>query len=157
MPAHARKLGLRLVDTHEPVGAWKEYARIQPGIYPAYCRWGKWYRDPGFKRWTCLLRFDIFTAGLDEVLATIPMWFNGGGGDSPRIGRRSMYLSAWVNANGGPPARRDRLSPIVFVHRMAKVRVADTKGPIPYSVVRTIVEWTTGQAVNQSHSQGRHE
>ncbi len=30
---------------------WKDYPRIPPGEYRAYCKWGKQYRDPGFRRW----------------------------------------------------------------------------------------------------------
>jgi hypothetical protein len=142
-PARERPT-LRLVGDNEPAVEWQEYPRIQPGEYPAYCTWAKWYWEPGYKRWTCLLKFKVFSANLMDTLGTIPMWFNGGGGEKPRAGRRSLYLPAWVKANGGPPTRRDRLSPSVFVRRMARVRVGDTQGPVPYSVVRQIVEWTTG-------------
>jgi hypothetical protein len=44
---------------------------------------------------------------------------------------------------------------------MARVEVTDTKGSVPYSVVRQILSWETGpllgQSVNKSHSQVRHE
>jgi len=150
--ASAERPALHLVPENEPAVKWAEYPRIEPGVYPAYCKRAKWYWEPGFKRWTCILLFDI----LIERQITIPMWFNGGAGESPIAGRRTLYLPAWVKANGGQPTRRDRLSPSVFVRRMARVRVGDTKkGVIPYSVVRQILEWSTGTPVNQSHSQGR--
>jgi hypothetical protein len=41
---------------------------------------------------------------------------------------------------------------------MARVEIADTKGPAPYSVVRRIIEWETGSqchSVSKSTSQGR--
>jgi len=139
----------------EPAAGWPDYPRIAPGEYPAYCRGATWYQDKGFKRWTCLLRFDVMAADLQTVIATIPMWMNGGDGDAPWAGRRSRYLAEWIRANGSPPARRDRLPPHVFRKRMAQVRVRDTtRGPLPYSVVSRILEWSTGQTVNQSHSQG---
>ena len=153
---HSRKrLGPQLVNENEPAVDWPEYPRIEPGNYPAYCKRGHWYWEPGFKRWTCILLFDISTRNLQSSLGTIPMWLNGGNGNKPQAGRRTRYLREWVKANGGPPLRKDRLSPLVFSRRMAIVQVSDTKGPVPYSVVRQIVEWSTGQAVNQSHSQGR--
>lgn len=156
-PGRAEQPAIHLVPENEPAVQWPEYPRIEPGNYSAYCKRAKWYWEPGFKRWTCILLFDIFTEGQTRSLGTIPMWFNGGTGERPKAGRRTLYLPAWVLANGGPPARRDRLSPSVFVRRMARVKVGDTKGPLPYSVVRQILEWCTGTPVNPSHSQGRHE
>jgi hypothetical protein len=146
---------IHLVPAAEPAVAWAEYLRIEPGNYQAYCRLAKWYVDPGFKRWTCILLFDVFAAGGITSLGTIPLWFNGGTGKSPKAGRRTFYFSAWVLANGGPPLRRDRLAPSVFVRRMARVSVRDTKSLAPYSVVAQILEWSTGTPVNRSHSQGR--
>jgi hypothetical protein len=149
---------LRLVGNNEQAVEWMEYPRIEPGDYPAYCAWAKWYWDASYNRWTCLLKFKVLSANHMDTLATVPMWFNGGAGERPRAGRRTLYFSAWIMANGGPPVRKDRLSASVFVRRIARVRVADTtKGPAPYSVVREIIAWSTGgQAVNQSHSQGGH-
>ena len=137
---------------------WREYPRIPVGEYRAYCKWGKQYRDPGFHRWTCLLRWDVLTDDLARVLACVPQWFPLGSRDKPRASRRGTYLPDWIRANGGPPARKDRLSPSVFVYRMARVEVDDTEGPAPYSVVRRIIEWETGlpgHSVSKSHSQGR--
>jgi hypothetical protein len=137
---------------------WKDYPHIPPGEYRAYCKWGKQYRDPGFRRWLCLLRWDVFSDDLVRVIATLPQWFPLGSRDKARASRRGKYLPAWILANGGPPARRDRLSPSVFVHRMARVEVGDTEGPAPYSVVRQIIQWETGSSghsVSKSTSQGR--
>jgi hypothetical protein len=106
----------------------------------------------------CLLRWDVLTAELIRIAASIPQWFPLGAGDRPRASRRGKYLPEWVRANGEPPVRGDRLSPNVFVRRYARVEIGDTKGPAPYSVVRRIVEWETGSpghSVNKSHSQGR--
>jgi hypothetical protein len=141
---------LRLVREEEPAVDWANYPRIEPRVYSAYCKKAHWYWDPGFKRWTCLMLFDVLTEDLQSSLATVPMWMNGGSGDGPRAGLRSIYFPAWVKANGGPPARKDRLSPRVFEKRMARVRVGDTfKGAVTYSVVRQILDWSTGKRVNQ--------
>ena len=156
--AHSQKrLGPELVNENEPAVTWADYPRIEPGDYPAYCKRAHWYWEPGFNRWTCILLFDVFAEGLQSSLGTIPMWLNGRDGEKPQAGRRTRYLREWVKANGGPPPRKDRLSPRVFARRMARVQVSDTNGPVPYSVVRQILEWSTSQAVNHSHSQGRHE
>ena len=137
---------------------WKDYPRISPGEYRAYCKWGKQYRDPGFRRWLCLLRWDVLTDDLVRVIASVPQWFPLGCREKPHASRRGKYLPEWIRANGGPPSRRDRLSPGVFVYRMARVEIDDTEGPAPYSVVRRIIEWETGfpgHSVSKSHSQGR--
>lgn len=138
---------------------WKDYPRIAPGEYRAYCKWAKQYHDRGFCGWRCLLRWDVLTDDLLRVIACVPLWFALGSGEKPCASRRGKYLPEWIRAHGGPPAREDRLSPRVFVHRMARVEVGDTEGPAPYSVIRRIVEWETGfqgHSGNQSHSQGRH-
>jgi hypothetical protein len=159
--ARQRQLGSVRVPKVEPEIQWRDYDRIEPGIYPAYCRWAKHYRDPGFKRWTCLLRFDLLSDDLVRVLARVPLWMNLGARDKPHAGRRRRYFKEWVRANGGPPARRDRLSPKVFTGRIARVEIGDTNCDAPYSVVRKIVSWETGprsgHSVSKSHSQGRHE
>lgn len=144
--------------------AWKEYPLIQAREYPAYCRWTKSYRDPGFRRWVCLMRWDILTDDLTTTIATLPYWLSLGQKEKPYASRRSKYLREWVRANGAPPPRGDRLSPRVFTHRMARVEVGDTdstKSAVPYSVVRKIVRWetggSTGQSVTKSHNQDRQE
>jgi hypothetical protein len=146
----------------EPEIEWREYPRIPPGEYPAYCEWAKHYRDPGFRSWKCLLRWVVLTADRLTEIAKVPQWFALGDGEKPHGSRRGKYLPEWVRANGGPPFRGDRLSPRVFTRRMARVEVGDTdpeKSPVPYSVVRRIMTWDTGaspgQSVSKSHSQGR--
>jgi hypothetical protein len=136
---------------------WKDYPRIVPGEYRAYSKFGKQYRDPGFRRWLCLLRWDVLTDDLLHVIACVPQFFPLGAGDKPHASRRGKYLPEWIRANSAPPVRGDRLTPRVFVHRLARIEVGDTDGPIPYSVVRRIIEWETGlpgHSVSKSHSQG---
>ncbi len=157
-----RQLGPELVRRAEPEIEWREYPRIEPGTYLAYCRFAKHYQDPGYRRWICLLRWNVLADDALTHIATVPLWFALGDGDKPKASRRSNYLREWMRANGGPPSRGDRLSPRVFVRRMAQVEIADTdpkKSPIPYSVVRKILSWETGpmagHSVIKSHSQGR--
>jgi hypothetical protein len=111
------------------------------------------YRDKGFRRWVCAVQFDILDGSLINVLARLTWYLNLGSGKNPRAGRRSNFWSAWVQANGGPPRRRDRLTPRVFEARHATVLVTDTtkthnSGEVSavesYSVVRAVVEWHTG-------------
>jgi hypothetical protein len=139
---------------------WDNYARLEPGKYPSYCRTARWYRDPQFQRWTCLLRFDVLSTDLLRTLATVPFWMNGGNRERPRAGRRSMYFSEWIRAASRAPTRADRLTPRIFIRRFASVMIRDTKGLAPYSVIDKILSWDTGlpasQSVNKSHSQGRH-
>lgn len=142
---------------------WRQYPLIQSREYPAFCRSAQRYRDPAFRRWTCLLRWDVLTDDLLTVIATVPQWLPLGDGEKPTASRRGKYLWEWVRANGGPPPRGDRLSSRVFTRRIARVEVGDTdpeKSPVPYSVVRRIVSWETGavpgHSVSKSHSQGRH-
>jgi hypothetical protein len=98
------------------------------------------------------VQFDV----MDETMVTfarLPWFLNMGGKDRPHAGRRSKYFAAWVEANGCPPRRRDRLTPQTFTRRYAVVEVADTgknfsQQPVDcdfaYSVVRRVIEWETG-------------
>jgi hypothetical protein len=149
------------VGRFEPEIEWSSYPRIEPGEYLAYCRAARWYFDPQYRRWVCLLRFDVLSPNMLDTVARVPFFLNGGDGERPRAGRRSRYFREWTRVNGRPPARGDRLSPQVFVRRMARVEVGDTdhkKSPAPYSVVRRVVSWetggNTGHSVSKSPSQG---
>jgi hypothetical protein len=137
---------------------WDDYPRIKPGEYRAYCVWGKQYQDRAFRRWVCLLRWDVFSDDLSHILARVPFWLSLGNRNKPHASRRGKYLSEWIRANSGPPSRNDRLSPQVFLHRFARVEIGDTEGKAPYSAVKRIVAWETGSSghsVSKSHSQGR--
>jgi hypothetical protein len=140
---------------------WKEYPRIPPGDYAAYCYWSKRYYDPGMHRWTCLLRWDVLSDDLQQTIARcIPLWFPLGNGEKPRASRRGKYLPEWVRANGATPTPGDRLSPRVFTHRMARVEIGDTQSAVPYSVVKKILRWetrSTRHSISKSHSQDRQE
>jgi hypothetical protein len=143
----------------EPEIGWSFAERIPPGIYPAYCRAASLYWDKHFKRWVCAVQFDVLDGSLINTLGTVTWYLNLGSRTNPRAGRRTNYWRAWVGANGGPPKRRDRLSPRVFVRRQAIVRVADTtkthlEGYVrpseSYSVIREVVEWQTGGPANRT-------
>ena len=157
MSDHRKQEKARKRLPEAPAIEWKEYPRIPAGEYRAFCKWGKQYRDPGFKKWLVLLRWDVFSDGF-APLGCVPMFYSLGDSDRPRATRRGKYLPDWVKANGAPPKRGDRLSPRVFVARFARIEVHDANSPIPYSVVCRIVEWETGfprPSVNKSHSQDR--
>jgi hypothetical protein len=72
---------------------WKDYPRIAPGEYRAFCYWGKRYRDPGLHRWTCLLRWNVLSDDLQRTLAyCVPLWWSLGEGPKPHASRRgSIY------------------------------------------------------------------
>lgn len=152
---------LKLMPDAEPGIEWRDYPRIGPGVYPAYCHFAKIYFDHHFKRWTCLLRFEVRSNDLFRVIASrVPMWLNLGSNEKPHAPRRGRYFKEWVHANSGDaPAKRDRLSPRIFAHRIATVEIGDTRIAPVYSVVRKIISWDTGagQQVNKSHSQERHQ
>ena len=132
---------------------WTDYPRVASGEYPAYCQFARTYLDPEFKRWTCLLQWDVLKPELVGVIARVPMWLPLGDGEKPRASRRGLYAKEWVEAHGGPPRRGDRLSPRVFTRRIAQVLVGDTtRGPMPYSVVKNIIRWETGTPITQSTS-----
>jgi len=60
-------------------------------------------------------------------LARVTWFLSLGSREKPHAGRRSLYWRAWIAASGRPPARRDRLSPQVFVKRQARIIVGDTQ------------------------------
>lgn len=133
---------------------WHYCDRVEPGEYRAYCRSAHTYRDGPYARWICALQFDILDPSLLNLVARLTYFLNLGSGERPRAtSRRSKYWSAWVAANAGPPKRRERLSPNIFVHRHAVVLVGDVarnfkQMAIPvdevYSVIRAILRWETG-------------
>jgi hypothetical protein len=136
----------------EPEIFWTYSPRLEPGEYQAYCRSAEMYRDGQFKRWVCAVQFDVLDSGL-EVIARLTWYLNLGDGDRPHAGRRTNYWQAWVLANGGPPKRKDRLSPRIYQRRYARVVVADTSKDFrqsaisaeqAYSVIREVVRWETG-------------
>ncbi len=145
----------------EPEIEWNYAPRIEPGKYRARSVSSTVYQDRGFKRWVCLVLFDILDDSLVDVRARVGWFLNLGSGTAPRSGRRSNYWSAWVKANGSPPNRRDRLSPRVFQGRFATVLIEDTRQnhrtrimseDERYSVVRDVLCWETGRT--SAHENG---
>jgi hypothetical protein len=116
---------------------------IGPGDYLAYCRRAHVYRDPMYKRWVCLLVFDVLD-GEQNTLGTAPMFLNMGDAEKPKATRRGRFLTEWCRANGGPPKRGDRYSMRVFTRRMVRVRVTQSKGPLKASKATEILSWETG-------------
>ena len=88
--------------------SWRNYDRIEPGEYSAYCRSAKVYCDSHFGRWVCALQFNVLDDSHFNVIAAITCFLNlEVVGEKPRAtSRRSRYWQAWIAANGGrPPAR----------------------------------------------------
>jgi hypothetical protein len=151
--APVRKDGPRLVRQSEPEITHDGYERIIPGEYRAYCRAARIYRDPGFQKWVCVLRWDILDPTGIRKLAQVPQWLYIG--RKPHATRRAQFWREWCRANGGPPSRKDRMSAAVFHRRVAHVFVDDSRRPteksgrptphVPYSVVRRINEWEVGR------------
>ncbi len=143
----------------EPGIKWATYPRIEPGEYRAYCKAVRWYFDRPYRRWVCLLRFDVLSPDLLQTVACLPFFLNGGSGEQPKAGRRSRLFREWIRAAGRAPASGVRPSLQVFRRRIARVVVRDTEGLDPYSVVCQVSAWETGfspsHLVNQSHSQVR--
>jgi hypothetical protein len=135
----------------EPEIIWQQRDHITPGRYPAFSRSAKVYRDGMFKRWTCLVNFDVLDDALTGVIARLPLFLNLGRGEKPNAGHRSKFWTAWIAANGAAPKRGDRLTANVFRNRHVTVLVRDTErdfrgvtsGEV-YSVIDSILSWNTG-------------
>jgi len=132
----------QLVHESEPDISFYHADRLEPGEYAAYCRSARVYRDARFQRWVCAVQFDIKTDDLLGTLGRVSWFLNLGARERPHAGRRGKYWTAWVQANGAPPKRRDRLSPQIFERRMARIIVGDVADRF-YSVVRKIIVWET--------------
>ena len=139
-----------------PAIEWKEYPRIVPGEYRAFCKWGKQYRDPGFKKWLCQLKWDVFTENL-VPLAVLPMFYSLGDSEKPR-----NPAGVGICRIGFERMEHHQHAEIAF--SLASSCIASLgwrcgiESAAPYSVVCKIVEWETGSprhSVNKSHSQDR--
>ncbi len=125
-----------------------EYPLVAPGRLTLQCVGARIYRHAGLpdSPWKCELQF---RDGFGEL--SIFGFFHLGCGDESHAGRTSRYWSAWTLANGGPPRKRQVMSPRVFKGRwfVVDVETVTKKGkgakaePLPehmrYSVVRKIV------------------
>jgi hypothetical protein len=121
---------------------------VAPGEYQAYVTFADYYFHRAWKRWTAILKFDLFDTNLNRVARDIPMWLALGKGKAPRAGRGSKYFKLWFQANGGNTPRRNRadrlLSPQVFERRMVRVLVVTKDVMPPYSAVSEVLSWETG-------------
>jgi hypothetical protein len=123
---------------------WRHYDRLEPGEYLCYCTNALRYFDKHFRRHTCLLVWDAFSPALEKV-GQVRWWINLGSGVKPKASRTGRYWKEWIRANNDlPPKRNDQLSPRIFLHRMARVLIADAAANPPYSVVRELISWETG-------------
>jgi hypothetical protein len=129
--------------------------RLEPGEYRGHCRHTNIYRDGFFKRWICLLQFDVKGDSL-QTIGHATRFINLGRRDKPHFGRRSDYFAEYVKAMGAAPKRADRVAPNrVFLGRMATIIIGDVINnfrdrklqiapELFYSVVREIKAWDNG-------------
>ena len=127
-----------------PICEEEPYPLLTPGRYKAQCVHASTYRDPQFRSWKALLRFQLLLNG-EKVVG----FFHLGQGDKPKAGRRSRYWRAWVIANGAQPRKRQELSPRMFKGKIFEVEIDTVKraqdgGEHPaaaqYSTVKEILE-----------------
>ena len=128
----------------ELVCEYSAYPLYAEGTYDLRCVHARTYRDPQFKRWTCLLTFQ-FLDSKDRVCG----FLNLGKGDTPAVGRRSKFYRAWAMASEVRPRKQQRMSQQVFVGKVFKVRVRTVTGSCDggkhgpatqYSVVDELLE-----------------
>ena len=101
---------------------WDFTPSIEPGEYHAISRRARTYFDRRFKRHVCAVEFDILGAPAEDGRCRLVWYLNLGSKDKPKAIRRSNYWSAWLQANGRPPKRSDRLSPRAFEGRAATLK-----------------------------------
>lgn len=112
-------------DSHDeiaPICEENPYPRLTPGTYQAQCVRGKIYKDPQFHCWKAILWYKLPFGG-QEVCG----FFHLGNGDKPKAGPRSEYKRAWTIANGGPPRKRQELSPRAFKDKVFDVEIGDVR------------------------------
>ena len=151
----------------EPEIAYYRADRLEPGEYPAFSRKAQTFRDRVFRRWICAVQFDVRSDDLLSVLGRVTLFLPLGSREQPHAGRRGKYWAAWIEANGGPPKRGDRLSSRVFQGRMARIVIrdvvtnhSDRKNKLNpnefYSVVEEVKCWETGPGKpTKPHNQGQ--
>ena len=100
--ARAEGPGPKRVEPLELSVQWQDYDRIAPGVYPAYVRSARTYRDPQYKRWTCLLRFDVLNETLTRTIAHVPFWLNLGDYDRPMQAGAVGILLSGATLMGAP-------------------------------------------------------
>ena len=110
-----------------PVCEGDPYPLFEPGKYEAQGVQACLYRDPQFRRWTVLIRFQLLANGGVASVGQACGFFNLGQGEMPRAGRRSRYWRAWVIANGAQPRKRQVLSPRVFKGKIFEVEIDTVK------------------------------
>lgn len=133
--------------------------RINPGIYSGYIKTARNYYDAQFQRYVCHLTIEILDDSMNHV-ATVPLWWALGSGNSPKVGRRSFYWKEWLRA-GGNPSSKDTLDNSIFTGRYVKVQVEDSVPKkadafaeyISFSKATKIVYWETGPEPDKYLSQ----
>ena len=147
----------------EPEISYQRLDRLEPGTYSAYCRKAQTFRDRVYRRWICAVQFDVMSDDLLRVIGRVTLFLPLGSRERPHAGRRGKYWPTWVQANGCPPRRGDRLSPRVFEKRLARIAIRDVvtnhrdrKKRLQmeefYSVVEEVKSWETGPGKPTNHT-----
>ncbi len=110
---------------------------------------------------------DRYTIELHFAIVEPPKWLDfpiimySSSPKGARLGKRSKYYEVWTLANGGPPKRRDRMTPTVFagwwnaevVHTRRRMEKKGMKNGIrelkptetPTAVIETLIERAAGE------------
>ena len=137
-------------EIEEPI-AEEFLPRIEPGEYDAVCLKTEIGRSWGGRR-DIYLRFRIYDSEYEGTELFMKCSYPKT--KDKKMSYRHKYYQQWMLANGGPPAKKQRMSPKMFLNRMFKIKVVDTKRthndgtPLPsfaqYSVISTIIEVVAG-------------
>jgi hypothetical protein len=109
------------VDGPDPICPDNPYPRFNPGVYEVRCFEAKIYLEPRYRRWVCRLMCHFLTER-----ATVCGFLNMGDGPQPSAGRGSEYWRVWAMTTNQQP-RRGRLPKKVFLGRIYRVKIGDTK------------------------------
>jgi hypothetical protein len=115
---------LQISEGVAPIWDGKEYPRMDPAIYLIRVhgiQGPEWVRR--FSRWS--VRLECHTV---HELGEVSGFFNLGNDPSgPHVGRGSRYWKAWTLANEAQPQKGERMTPHVFLDKMFRVQVEDSR------------------------------
>jgi hypothetical protein len=110
------------VEGPDPICCADIYPRYPPGEYQVLCLTATTYQDPRFRCWKCRLECQFLTER-----EKVSGFLNLGDGQKPNAGRGSEYRRVWVMANGAQPRRRQVLSKRIFIGKVFRVLIDDTR------------------------------
>jgi hypothetical protein len=115
---------LQISEGVGPIWDGKEYPRLDPAIYlirVQSIQGPQWLRC--FSRWSVRLECHLM-----HELGEVRGFFNLGNNPSGQhVGRASRYWRAWTLANEAPPRKGEQMAPHVFLDKMFRVQVEDSR------------------------------